>query len=550
MRGITLTVLLLVLAATAAAQSLLYSGSLRGFHTSVGPRMIVRDKAGNLFTLYRDRLNPPSTEWRLGIAQSTDGGKNWNLLWQTGFDSNPAGEYGNVPGSLAIDSQENLHVTWCHNKVNYRSSDIRYVRWDKATKTWSQEVQMVANGYGRTTSALAVDSKDYVWMVHSTSSSWRCIMSRSDKPFASDLKFTPTNPAFSSSNCQHTALVVDALDRIHVSFYATSNGATVHHMWMDPGAASPKWSTAAPMGNNNAQADYYSSMAADGLGNVYIVYGVDVQSTKTADPYWELRKWDGQTQTWSNPVPIYKTTRAQYKPGGKDNDGRVIGLACDESTGEVYFTYRDFDTGQFFLGRWHDKDAAPTTYAKLTTTGTLPPNSLNYMIYPNFRGTLYPAFNRTSIGLDLIYCVGDQTATTPNYRFWYEPFPIGSLMSVGIPTIGTAYPLDLTALKDGGKAYVLAFSLTGLQPGLPIDRRFIPLVPDNLFITTAANKLPSIFQNFSGFLTASGTARATFNIPSVPALVSLPVYAAFATYPGGPSGVNVISNPFTFTISK
>jgi len=550
MRRLAITTLVLLFAGSLAAQTQLFTGTYRAFHAHVGPRLIVRDKAGNLFTLYRDQLNAPSTEWRLGIARSTDGGQTWNLKWQTGFDSNPAGDYGNIPCSLAIDSQENLHVSWCHQKVNYQSSDIRYNRWDKKTQAWGTEVPMVANGYGRTTSAIAVDAQDYVWMLHSTASSWQCVMSRSNVPFASDMKFSPTNPAFSSANCQHASFLVDALGRVHVSFYATSNGATVHHMWMDPTATSPQWSTATPLGNNNAQADYYSSMAADLAGNVYIVYGVDIQSGKTADPYWELRKWDGATQTWSSPVPIYKTTRAQFQPGGKDNDGRVICAAADEATGELYFTYRNFDSGEFLLARWHDGDPAPTTYAKLPSTGKLPANSLNYMLFPNFRGTLFPAFNRTSIGLDLCYCIGDQTASSPIYTFWYDPFPIGSLVSSSAPKIGTAYPLDLTAYADGGKIYILGMSFTGLRPALPIDRRFVPLAADNLFFLTIGNALPMIFTNFTGTLSAAGTARATLNIPNVPALVNIKLYAAYVTLPGGPAGVNTISNPLTFTITQ
>ncbi|MCP4248808.1 MAG: hypothetical protein GY778_17325, partial [bacterium] len=160
-----LGLLLGLAAATLAAQSAVCTGSVRAFHAGVGPRVIVRDKAGDLYTLYRAQLNLPATEWRLGIARSTDEGKTWNLKWQTGFDSNPGGHYGNVPCSLAIDSQENLHVTWNHQVTNYQNCSIHYNRWDRATQSWGTEVQMVPDGYGRTTSALAVDSKDYIWML-------------------------------------------------------------------------------------------------------------------------------------------------------------------------------------------------------------------------------------------------------------------------------------------------------------------------------------------------------------------------------------------------
>ena len=534
-----------------AAQTSIHSGPVRAFHTAVGGQTIARDSQGHLYVIYRDQFSPPQND--IAIGRSTDGGKNWDMNWQTGFAANAAGDAGNYSPNLAIDGQGNLHCAW-HHQVSTQSRPprtVRYNRYDAALKTWGSEVTLTATArYEMPAPVLAVDSANHVWIIHGTSG-WSCSVQKSDKPNASDLKFSPANPAFThSGTCQKMDLVIDALDRVHVSFYSTASSASVHHKWMDPAAASPAWSSQISLGNNNGTADYYSTMAADLVGNVYIVCGVDVQNGKTPDPFWELRKWDGQNQTWSSPVPIYKTTRAQYKPGGKDNDGRVISAACDETTGEVYFVYRNYDTGEFLLGRWHDGDAAPTTYARLMNSGTLPPNSLNYFFYPQLRGTLFPTFNRTSVGLDLMYTVGDQTATTPKYTLYYDPFPVGSLSSTGIAKIGTTFALDLSAVRDGGLAYVTALSLSGLTPGLPIDRRIVPIVPDNLFLLTAQNKVPVLFQNFQGVLSKSGSARSRIAIPSLPALVSLNFYAAYLTYPGGPKGVKTISNPFTFTITK
>jgi hypothetical protein len=537
-----------LLAGSAAAQYTVWSGTTRGFQSSVSPRLLVRDQGGDLYALYR--YQPTSlTDWRLGIAQSKDGGKNWNLGWQTGFDTNPSGHSGNIPNGLAIDSQGNLHVTWYHQQTNYRSTSPRYNRWDKGTNSWGTEVTFAGIGYGRSAGAVAVDSKDHVWVVHGTTSSWYGQVVRSDKPTASDMKFSPTTPAFPAQTMQHASLAVDSLDRIHVSFYSTKNGATVHHMWLDPAASTPAWSSATPLGNNNATADYYSSIVADGVGNMYIVYGVDVQSGKTQDPFWELRKWDGSTQTWGSPVMIYKTTRAQYKDSYGENDGRVICAACDETSGELYFTYRNYESGKFLLGRWADGDANPTTFAVLGDTGKLPPNSRNYMFYPNFRGTVTPAFNQTSVGLDLFYVLGDQNVTKV-YTWYCDPFPIGSLTPApsSTPRIGTTFKMDLTAWQDGGQAYATALSVGGLGTFIQPDRRIIPLVPDTFFYITVLNAVPSVFQNFSGVLGSQGTAQAGVAIPNVGGLVGVKAYTAYVTYPGGPGGIKTISNPLTFSI--
>jgi len=552
MRILSILGLVVLFAGGLAAQTAIHSGPSRVFHVYVGPQTFVRDQAGYLYTAYADRIqSTPSARFDVFIGRSTDGGKSWNMKWQSGFAYNTGTDYGNRIPSLAIDDQGNLHCSWYHQVSSTSNMSVRYNRWDAQKNAWGTEQTMVASGYKRSVQALAVDAQNTVWMLCSNTGSYSLDVKRSDKPYASDMKFSNASPAFThSGTCQYPDLIVDAAGRIHVSYYSTSNGATVHHQWLDPGAASPKWSAALPLGNSNGTADYYSSMAADLAGNVYVVYSVDGQRNKTHDPEWFLRKWDGSTQTWSGAVSIYKTTRKQYEPTSSTyNDDRVFSAACDETTGEVYFVYRNFESGELLLGRWHDGDAAPTDYAKLMNTGSLPVNSRNYFIFPQFRGSIFPSFNRASGGLDLVYTVGDQNAPSPMYNLFYEHFPVGSLSSTGTPKIGTSYTLDLSAVMDANKAYLLALSMTDIQPGIPIARRFIPLAADSMFFLTAMNLIPVMFQQFQGVLSGAGAAQAKIAIPNMPALVNIKIYGAFITYPGA-AGVNAISNPFTFVITS
>jgi hypothetical protein len=230
------------------------------------------------------------------------------------------------------------------------------------------------------------------------------------------------------------------------------------------------------------------------------------------------------------------------------NDGRIIAGACDESTGEFYFTYRDFVTGDFTVGRWRGIDTeAHTVFAKLMNTSPLPPNSVNYFFTPHFRGSLWPISNRTVWGLHLTYVVGDQTATSPVYTDYFEACPLASMASAGTPKIGTTYPLDLTAASEGGQVYVTALTTTGIGSLLKVDRRYIPLVPDGLFFLGVANVLPGIFINFHGVLSAPGTGQAKVAIPAAPSLVGVKIDGCFVTY--DPSGVRAISNPWGFSIT-
>jgi hypothetical protein len=563
MRWLCFSSLLLLLAGALGAQTGLLTGPNRTYHTKVGPQTIVRDAGGNLYVVYQHLVSPTNND--ISIGRSTDGGKTWNMKWQTGFALNPVPtDLGNFCPALAIDGNGNLHCAWYHDVASARRT-IRYNRYDAGTMTWGQEVFISPQNSpykARAYTVLEVDSRNYVWLLHGGSSSWRCEMKRSDLPFASDMKFSPSVPPFNTSEYgnQEPEFVIDAADRLHVTYYCYGGSDRICHRWMDPAAANPVWSPLTSLADSspiNDTADYYSSMAADLMGNVYVVYGRDVQcgSNKIEDPEWFLRKWDNASQTWSNALSFYKTTRKQWDFGGKYNDGSVISAACDETTGEFYFTYRNVDTGNFVLARWCDGNQAPTTHAVLMNTGSLAPNTSNYFLYPQIRGSLFPTFNRFSAGIDILYTVGDQLATSPSYILYYDSLtgsgscPVASLSNTAAPKIGTTFDLNLLSVKEPGKAYLMAMSMAGTTPGIPVDRRFIPLVPDSMFYLSALGILPSVFQKFQGVLDASGAARAGLAIPNNPALVAVTFHNAFVTYPG-PLGVNAISNPLTITIEK
>ena len=555
MRVLLCLSLLAVLVGVGSAQTTLYGpGTTRAFQNGyAGPHTVVRDSQANLYVIYRYQVG---SQWDLAIARSSDSGANWNMTWQSGF-AKLGSDFGSYHPCIAIDSQDNLHCAWYH-RVAYSGSrlpvTIQYNRFTAATSTWGTEWQVNPSAvYERPNAVLAVDSKDYIWFMHGNTG-WASVLERSDLPFASDGKFTLFSPSPAAQ--QHCSMVIDKNDYIHVTYYATSPYAGVHYKWIDPAAATPTW-TYFQLSNHGAtnhtsRAEYYSRMAADFWGNVYAMYTVDDQapsSGRQGDTEFYIRKWDGGTQTWGNPVLVHGVPYLVWDPGSAANSGAIVSCACDEGTGELYFAYRDFVTGEFNIGRWRGIDTEPhTVYAKLMNTSPLPVASRNYFLYPHFRGTLWPLANRTAWGLDLTYVVGDQTATSPLYTDYFEHFPVASMDSTGAPKIGTTYPLNLSAVTEGGQAYATALSMSGLMPVLQFDRRFVPIAADSIFYLTLLNVLPTVFINFQGVLSASGTASAGVAIPNAVPLVGLQVDGCFVTYDG--TGARAISNPWGFQITN
>jgi hypothetical protein len=94
----------------------------------------------------------------------------------------------------------------------------------------------------------------------------------------------------------------------------------------------------------------------------------------------------------------------------------------------------------------------------------------------------------------------------------------------GKPNLGQPVPLDLYAPTPNAP-YILVPSFSKGMIGLP-NGWFIPVTPDLLSVTAPA--IPSIFANFSGFLSGTGVANAKVNVPNVPGLAGLHFYVAGA----------------------
>ncbi|MBN2492913.1 MAG: hypothetical protein JXQ29_18835 [Planctomycetes bacterium] len=113
------------------------------------------------------------------------------------------------------------------------------------------------------------------------------------------------------------------------------------------------------------------------------------------------------------------------------------------------------------------------------------------------------------------------------------------------PSIGTTVKLALDSYPDAGVSYVCASSL-GAGPFM-VGCWPVKLSVDGIFLITANNMLPALFQNYQGVLDASGQATAAVNIPNIPVLVGIGVYTAFAGV--APGGLTVVSDNGLFRIN-
>jgi hypothetical protein len=95
-------------------------------------------------------------------------------------------------------------------------------------------------------------------------------------------------------------------------------------------------------------------------------------------------------------------------------------------------------------------------------------------------------------------------------------------------------------------AYFLAAS-GGLRPGVPINGQYLNLRPDPMFLLSASNVLPTIFEKFQGYLDTGGGTTAYLNIPNIPALKGNRIYVGGLVIPAHGQAM-IVSNCEGLTI--
>jgi len=119
----------------------------------------------------------------------------------------------------------------------------------------------------------------------------------------------------------------------------------------------------------------------------------------------------------------------------------------------------------------------------------------------------------------------------------------------GTPRPGGTVNLGLRAGNDPGLPYQVGTSL-GTGP-IPLGARQLNLSPDTLLVVSVGGHLPTVFQNYSGVLSATGQGLAKIVIPGVSALVGVRLYSAFVTIKAGaPFNLKSISTTYGFTITR
>lgn len=218
----------------------------------------------------------------------------------------------------------------------------------------------------------------------------------------------------------------------------------------------------------------------------------------------------------------------------------------------VSSVYPDYEQGGFFVARF-DQGGILRVDNQGGVTTVLASNTRNNSVRVDSDGTLWSVdvgdithFDRTGtiirrLTLPLAMPGLTGLAIYGNRR----------LVARGEAKPGQSLRLDIQTNdpNETGKNYVMAASFA-TRPGFKIAGRFIALSVDNLFILTAQNLAPTIFQNFTGQINALGQATAFINLPaSFPANTGIRVHVhGLILDPNAPGGVAETLSPVHFAL--
>ena len=256
------------------------------------------DSNDNLHVTYFDAANS-------NLEYMTYDGSSWSTPVSLDSTDN-VGDH----SSLAIDSNDNLHVTY-RDITNY---NLEYMTYDGSS--WSTPVSIDSTDNVGSDSSLAIDSNDNLHVTYLDNTNGNLeYMTYDGSSWSTPVSLDSTDNVGSDSS-----LAIDSSDNLHVTYRDYTNH-NLEYMTHDGSS----WSTPVSLDSTDIVGDY-SSLAIDSNDNLHVTYR-DITNYNL-----EYMTYDGSS--WSTPVSIDST----------DNVGSDSSLAID-SNDNLHVTYLDNTNG-------------------------------------------------------------------------------------------------------------------------------------------------------------------------------------------------------------
>lgn len=319
-------------------------------------RKIVRDSYGKLYVAYRKKYKQLRlTTYHIFVAKSADGGSTWAVA-NANRPIESVGDFQQRVPSIAIDSNDVLHVAWYGNDAANSGANqrqIKYVRSSDGGNTWSpwQNIAPV-DGYAgedlwQEHPTIAVDGADKLYVVWQGKDPAHRGASQAKFSASSDGGSSWSawaNVAPSSHNRSRPTLATTPGDATLYMLAYGGAGTNQQIMWTrstDGGASWAPWAAVAADSNDQR----HVSLAVDSGGRLHAVWRQIPAGSASGRPQILYAHFDGKA--WSRPQLVQShSARCQFFPSVAETGNGTLWVVWTESPDQAGFPGEKPTSGQ------------------------------------------------------------------------------------------------------------------------------------------------------------------------------------------------------------
>jgi hypothetical protein len=272
-------------------------------YDAIQPSLAI-DSNDNLHVTYG--TFPEENAFEINLEYMTYDGSSWSTPISLDRRSGVGSQ-----SSLAIDSNDNLHVTY----RDYPNASLEYMTYDGSS--WSTPISLDSNSDADDyilAPSLAIDSDDRLHVTYYDR------LSASLEYVTYDGSSWSTPLTLDTQNCLQSSLAIDSNDHLHVTYHCDRGRKTLEYISHDGSS----WSTRTSIHNSaHNDAGYHPSLAIDSNDNLHVTF---MQSRQDRNLAYSTTKLDldrdGVQDSLDNCVSDANADQADY-----DSDN--IGDVCD-----------------------------------------------------------------------------------------------------------------------------------------------------------------------------------------------------------------------------
>jgi len=391
-------------------------------------RKIARDSNGTLYCVfYRARTTDAKTN--IVCGKSTDNGTTW-----TCYNITNDGTYAKLYPSIAIDSNNKLHVVWQgYNVIRPARYQIEYSNSIDGGITWSTKYNISRNiAYHQYAPSIAIDSSNVLYVV------WYGTWSAGAPGSSTNIRFSKstnsgltwslvTNITAVANNKLYPSIAIDSNNKLHVVWQGYNSVQTAKYQieYSNSTNGGTTWSTKYNISRNIATYNQLApSIAINSTNGLYVVWH-GMHSGSTTYNMVRFSKSTNSGLTWSTPTNLTtpSSTNTNTYPSISIDSGNKIHVLWFGS----YNIGTSATTTQFLQYRYSGNSgttwgtAKVLDYGGITTTESVYPGTL-WANFPNVSGvkTNIPTQGYAYVyGIETCYVVYARNTTltwgTPNY---------------------------------------------------------------------------------------------------------------------------------------